>query len=163
MRHHHFSYCSRYQVLLYSVTTVLTIFYFQSVVAQISLGGVDIPYTQDFNTLASGGGTGSNMPASWVFLETGAGSNGTYSVNAGGLPTENTYSYGTGADTDRALGQINTATFSTTYGASFINNTGVTITSLLIQYFGEQWRLGALGRNDMIDFQYSTNATAIVD
>ena len=114
MRHYHFGQGSWYKVLLNRLTVVLSIFYFQSGVAQISLGGVDIPYTQDFNTLASGGGTGSNMPSSWVFLETGPGSNGTYSVNAGGLPTENTYSYGTGADTDRALGQINTATFSTT-------------------------------------------------
>jgi hypothetical protein len=161
MRHHHFGHHSRYHVLGVSVTVILTLFYVQSGVTQVSLGGVDIPYTQNFNSLASGGGTGSNMPAHWVFLETGAGSNGTYSVNDGGLPTENTYSYGTGSATERALGQINTATFSTKAGASFINNTGVTITSLLIQYFGEQWRLGAVGRTDRIDFQYSTNATAI--
>jgi len=143
------------------VTAALTLCYFQSGVTQISLGGVDIPYTQDFNTLASGGVTGSTMPANWVFLETGAGSNTTYAIDAGATSTENTYSYGTGSATERALGQINTATFSTIAGASFINNTGVNITSVLIQYFGEQWRLGALARADRIDFQYSTNATAI--
>ena len=87
MRHYHFDQGSWYKVLLHHLTAVLSVFYIHSGIAQINLGGVDIPYTQDFNTLASGGGTGSNMPASWVFLETGPGSNGTYSVNAGGLPT----------------------------------------------------------------------------
>ena len=36
-----------------------------------------------------------------------------------------------------------------------------TITSLLISYTGEQWRLGALSRQDRLDFQYSTDATSL--
>jgi parallel beta-helix repeat protein len=38
---------------------------------------------------------------------------------------------------------------------------GATITQLLISYNGEQWRLGATGRVDRLDFQYSTNATSL--
>ncbi len=48
-----------------------------------------------------------------------------------------------------------------TVGGCFINNTGQAITSLNISYTGEQWRLGATGRNDRLDFQYSTNASSL--
>src|SRR5262249_19766484 len=42
------------------------------------------------------------------------------------------------------------------------NNTGFTITDLVISYTGEQWRLGTSGRGaDRIDFQISTNATSL--
>jgi hypothetical protein len=41
-----------------------------------------------------------------------------------------------------------------------VNNTGQTITSLLINYNGEQWRLGSQNRPDRLDFQYSLNATS---
>src|SRR5581483_11794474 len=48
-----------------------------------------------------------------------------------------------------------------TIGASYTNNTGATITSLLISYTGEQWRLGSVGRTDQLDFQISTDATSL--
>ena len=35
------------------------------------------------------------------------------------------------------------------------------MTSLAIAYTGEQWRLGATGRTDRIDFQYSLDATSL--
>jgi hypothetical protein len=127
---------------------------------QISIPGVDIPLTQDFNTMAATGGASSVMPANWVFLETGG--NATYTVDNGANATNDTYSYGTGSAVDRSLGQLNGGTItSINMGVPFVNNTGVTITSLLIQYIGEQWRLGATARVDRLDFQYSTNATAI--
>ncbi|MBK8142004.1 MAG: hypothetical protein IPK57_14210 [Chitinophagaceae bacterium] len=43
------------------------------------------------------------------------------------------------------------------------NNTGSTITSILITYTGEQWRLGGTGRTDRLDFQYSLTATNLLD
>jgi hypothetical protein len=48
-----------------------------------------------------------------------------------------------------------------TIGATFTNNTGAIIGMLDIGYTGEQWRLGATGRVDRIDFQYSLDATAL--
>ena len=127
--------------------------------SQVSITAVDLPVMQNFNTLATSGSS-ALMPASWVFLETGIGANTTYTVDNGMLSTNDTYSYGTGVATERALGQLN-GVISHSLGASFVNNTGTTITSLVIQFVGEQWRLGATGRTDRLDFQYSTNATAI--
>ncbi|NPV10197.1 MAG: T9SS type A sorting domain-containing protein [Ignavibacteria bacterium] len=48
-----------------------------------------------------------------------------------------------------------------TIGAKFYNNTGYTITQLPISYFGEQWRLGTIGREDRLDFQYSLDANSL--
>ena len=46
------------------------------------------------------------------------------------------------------------------HAAQFSNDSGATITSLLVSYFGEEWRLGQTGRGpDRLDFQYSTDAT----
>lgn len=127
--------------------------------AQVSITTADAPYSQDFNTLATSG-TSTTLPTGWALLETGAGSNTSYSAGSGSSATADTYSFGTGTNSDRALGEV-TGTPSTTFGASFVNNTGVSITSILIQYIGEQWRLGATGHVDQLDFEYSTNATSL--
>lgn len=117
--------------------------------------------TQDFNTLATSGTTNTTVPSGWFFVETGSGANTTYAAGDGSGNGGNTYSFGTGTNTDRAFGGLQSGTVVPTIGAGFTNNTGTTITSLLISYTGEQWRFGATGRADRIDFQYSTNATAI--
>lgn len=117
-------------------------------------------YTQDFNTLANSG-TSSTLPAGWFFVETGTNNNGLYTANNGGSNSGDTYSYGTGTNADRAFGGLQSGSLVPTIGAGFTNNTGSTVTSLLISYTGEQWRLGTTGRQDRIDFQYSLDATAI--
>ena len=48
-----------------------------------------------------------------------------------------------------------------TIGASFTNNTGSTITEIVVVYTGETWRVGTASRPDGLDFQYSTNATSL--
>jgi len=63
--------------------------------------------------------------------------------------------------TERAFGTLLSGTLTPIVGASFTNNTGATITSLDISYTGEQWRFGAVGRADELDFQYSTTATGL--
>jgi Ca2+-binding RTX toxin-like protein len=118
-------------------------------------------YNQNFNTLASTGSTSSSVPSGWEFLETGANANTTYGINDGALNTGNTYSYGTTGSTDRAFGTLQTGGLVPTLGVSFTNNTGTTIKELAINYRGEQWRLGATGRTDRLDFQYSLNATSL--
>ena len=50
-------------------------------------------------------------------------------------------------------------TLTPTIGAKFTNATGSTVTSLDVAYTGEEWRLGATGRADRLDFQYSLDAT----
>ncbi|MFN7209791.1 MAG: ExeM/NucH family extracellular endonuclease, partial [Aggregatilineales bacterium] len=59
------------------------------------------------------------------------------------------------------MGGLQSSSLTSTIGAQFVNNTGSTITELSIAYRGEMWRLGTANRNDRLDFQYSTNATAL--
>ena len=126
--------------------------------AQISL--TTNSYFQDFNTLASSG-TSSTMPAGWMFIETGSNANSTYTAGTGSSNTGDTYSFGSSSSTERALGGLQSSNLNPTFGAYFTNNTGGVITSITISYRGEQWRLGAIGRNDNLDFQYSTDATTL--
>jgi hypothetical protein len=119
---------------------------------------------QNFNTLASSGTTSSTVPAGWAFSESGTGANTTYGVGTGSSSAANTYSFGAATSTDRAFGTLRGSgvnTFTSIVGAQFTNTTGGTITSLAISYTGEQWRLGATGSQDRLDFQYSTNATSL--
>jgi uncharacterized protein len=119
------------------------------------------PYTQDFNTLANTGTTNSNLPMGWFFSESSTGANTTYAAGTGSDNAGNTYSFGSALNTDRAFGGLQSGSLVPTIGAAFTNNTGSTITSLAISYLGEQWRLGAAGRVDRLDFQFSLNATSL--
>jgi VCBS repeat-containing protein len=113
-------------------------------------------YSQDFNTLASTG-TSSALPEGFTFAETGTGANTTYAAGTGSFNGGNTYSFGADGSTDRALGGLQSGSVVPTIGASFTNNTGETITALQISYTGEQYRLGATGRADRLDFSYSVD------
>jgi hypothetical protein len=131
--------------------------------AQVSLGVINAPYTQNFDSLASSGLTNemSTLPLGWAFSETGTNANTTYAAGTGSSNAGNTYSFGLTAS-DRALGGLQSGSLIPVIGASFVNNTGTTITSLEISCHGEQWRLGASGRGaDVLNFQYSTTATSL--
>jgi hypothetical protein len=116
-----------------------------------------VAYTQNFNTLAISG-TSSTMPDTWKFVETSGDTS--YTASTGTGTAGDTYSYGSTSSSDRALGELTSGTNASTFGDSFINNIGQTITSLAIAYTGEQWRV-ATGSADRIDFQYSTNASSL--
>jgi hypothetical protein len=137
-----------------------------ALVAQtVSLTALDVAYTQNFNVLSSTAGSTTNtLPLTgWSLFETGGGGrdNELYAVDTGGSTTGDSYSYGSSANADRALGGLRTGILVPLFGAGFTNNTGTTVTSLTISYTGEQWRLGTLSRADRLDFQYSTDATSI--
>ena len=124
-------------------------------------------YTQDFNTLANTGTTNVLAINGWYLTESGGGTrdNEQYGADNGGSNTGDAYSYGAISSTERALGGLRSGTLIPIFGAAFTNNSGITITSLTINYTGEQWRAGVLNRNaaDRLDFQLSTNATSIGD
>jgi len=141
---------------------LLCVFLRQQVSGQsISIGALNSTYIQDFNALANSGSS-AILPNGWYLSESGTSSNSTYSAGTGSGNTGDTYSFGSVASTERALGGLRSANLNPTYGAKFTNSTGVTISSLSISYRGEEWRLGALARNDRIDFQYSLNATSLI-
>src|SRR3954470_7684111 len=127
--------------------------------APISITQFNVSLGEDFNTLATVAGT--TLPAGWTFLETGTGANTAYGAGSGSSATGDTYSFGTGTSTERAFGTLRTTSLVSTLGVSFSNQTGNAITDLAVQYNGEQWRLGATGRADRLDFAYSLDATSL--
>jgi endonuclease I len=120
------------------------------------------PAVQTFDSLATTG-TGTTLPSGWYFSESGTNANSAYTANDGTLNSGDTYSYGTGTSTDRALGTLQSGSLASTIGARLRNDTGNTLSEIAVAYTGEQWRLGAAGRADRLDFQYSTNATSLSD
>jgi hypothetical protein len=135
--------------------------------AQISIGALDSPYTQDFNTLAADG-TSSSLPGGWHLLETGSNANTAYTADSGQDGDGDTYSYGaSGGNADRALGTLGqSGLIQPTVGARFRNDTGTTAYWFTITYTGEQWRQGAALSGppfsaDTLRFEYSQNATSL--
>jgi hypothetical protein len=127
---------------------------------QVGITTAGSAYSQDFNTLASTN-TSASVPIGWLFSETGSGANSTYAAGTGSDNGGNTYSFGTSGNTERCFGTLQSGSVISTIGAGFSNSTGVVLGSLVITYTGEQWRLGATGRQDRLDFQYSLNATSL--
>jgi uncharacterized protein len=126
----------------------------------ISLATLGAAYSQNFDTLALSG-TSSTVPTGWEFIEAGTNANTTYTAGTGSGNAGDTYSFGAADSADRAFGGLLSGSLVPTIGASFTNNTGSVISSLEISYTGEQWRLGATGRTDRLDFQYSLDATSV--
>jgi hypothetical protein len=114
--------------------------------AQVNLTMINSSYHQNFDSLLSSGTTNdiATLPHGWSFVETGSNANTTYAASTGSANAGNTYSFGlTG---ERALGGLQSGTLIPIVGASFINQTGSTITSIEFTYRGEQWRVGTTGR-----------------
>lgn len=126
----------------------------------ITLTVPNVPETENFDSL--GLVAGGTLPAGWEFSESGAGANTTYGVGNGSSSTGNTYSFGATGATDRALGSVRTSSLAAMYGTVITNQTAATLTELAIEYAGEQWRLGATGRVDRLDFAYSLDATSLI-
>ena len=123
-------------------------------------------YRQNFNSLPASGTSNiqSTVPIGFAFSEAGTGNNVTFAASDGTSSTNNTYSYGSTGNSDRAFGELGGDSFQSTCGACFVNNTGLVINSMSVSYTGEQWRLGAAdGNTDRLDFQFSTTATALND
>jgi hypothetical protein len=117
-------------------------------------------YNQDFNTLASSG-TSSTLPSGWALAESGSNANGIYTAGTGSSNAGDTYSFGSANDSDRALGGVRSGALAPLFGVEFRNDTGSILQSLDVLFTGEQWRLGALGRTDRLDFQYSVDALSL--
>jgi uncharacterized delta-60 repeat protein/uncharacterized repeat protein (TIGR01451 family) len=139
----------------------------------VSLNTIGTAVAQNFDTLAT---TGTTNPWSDGTTLTGWYSQfdlsnpTTYIGDPGTSTTGAIHSYGvagTNAVTERALGSIASGGTNTVYNAvKLTNNTGTTITGLLISYNGEQWRDGgnATLATQKLDFQYQVaNAGTITD
>jgi len=121
-------------------------------------------YSQNFNTLISSGTTpwtnGSTL-SGWYTSRTGTGT--LFHASDGSSNIGNLYSYGTTNNPDRALGSVGSGNFLAGdffWGARFFNDTGSTISTLYINYAGEQWRNSAAAAQT-VDFQYQLGATSL--
>lgn len=137
--------------------------------AQASLATMGVPYTQDFNSLTAGsdaatypGWTNNTTLAGWYGEESAGAADDlpiieasyTTMANGGSL-----YIYRNAGDVSfgsRAAGSTNTCY----YGLRLVNNTGSTITSLYVDYYGEQWTIAENNSNINTNaFSYQTAAT----
>jgi len=135
----------------------------------VVLTGTNPTYTQDFNTLDTASTlASSNLPSGWAIFEFGTSTttvDNKYKGGNGSSNTGDTYSLGANSVTERALGSVASGSNTPSFGVTFTNNTNKTITSITINYKGEQWRAGQVGRTnvDSLRFLYSTSATGLSD
>ena len=144
-------------------------------IAQIAYTGGS--YTQNFNTLPSSGtftfsGFGpfaltappinASGLAGWSFAKVnGSGANALFFFGTGSSPTGGTYSFGSTASSERALGYLFSGTTGSVMGAVLTNNTGATISQFTVSYTGEQWRYGGTTGIDRIAFEYQVGGASI--
>lgn len=127
--------------------------------AQISYTTPGSSYTQDFNTLIQNLANqpwtnNSTLTGWWLYRQPAPGTDiTTYNAGNGSSNTGNFYSFGASTtDSDRSLGGV--ASGGTYFGSpasgavagwiavSLTNNTGESLSSLTVNYNGEQWRDG---------------------
>lgn len=125
--------------------------------AAISLS---LPYTQDFNTLATSGTsnawTDDSTLNGWYSTRT------TYAADTGTSQTGALYSYGSSSATDRALGTLVTnGTGDIYYGVKLLNDTAQTINVITVTYTGEQWRNNGNTAVQTIVFAYQIDAASL--
>lgn len=149
---------------------------FLAAVSQAQVSYTGGTYTQDFNTLPSGGtfaltGTGpfdlAASPVSatgltgWSFTDTDGAGNAGFFVGAGAASGGGTYTFGALNAADRALGVVASGSAIPRFGVVLINNTGSTITNFTVTYTGEQWRNGGNTSTQILPFSYAVGGTDI--
>jgi hypothetical protein len=91
-----------------------------------------------------------NPPVTGIIASTGADSNPFGAMSSG------MYSFGQDAVAERALGSVaGGSTGALYYGVRLLNDTGVTIPSIQVEYVGEQWRLANNTSAHTLPFSYA--------
>jgi hypothetical protein len=123
-------------------------------------GGV--PAIESFDSLAATGTSGV-LPPGWALAETDDNADLNYRAGDGSSNSGDTYSFGTGTDSERALGSLLSGSLASRFGARLQNDTGATLSDIRIDFTMEQWRVGNTSSIDRADFQYSLNANSLGD
>ena len=138
----------------------------ESISPSISIGS---PVSQNFDTLATTGTTNTwtddtTLPG-WYSQFTTTANPTVYRADDGSSNAGAIYSYGTGTSTERAFGTTSSGTPVTIFNAlKLTNDTASPITSLGINFNGEQWRNGGNTTAQTLAFQYQVaNAGTITD
>lgn len=141
----------------------------QFLFSQASFTAIGTPYTQNFNSLpntvdgATMGTWVNNTTLTGWYIDEAAGASddlpiieATYTtLNNGG----SAYIYASGSD--RNLGSRAAGSTGTVFlGVRLVNSTGLPITSIYVDYYGEQWSIAENGTNvNTVAFSYQTGAT----
>jgi hypothetical protein len=113
--------------------------------------------SENFDGLSTSGTAQTILPNGWWIQEAGTSGNTTYRADNGGLNSGDTYSYGTGTNTERAFGSLASGSVQSAFGVRIINNSGNTLTQFSYDLFMEQWRSGGRTGLDSLYFSYSVN------
>jgi hypothetical protein len=154
--------------LLFLLVVALGLFTVNKSTAQISFTAIDASYAQTFDAIFGIGDISLSdndalFPGLYTFRTI---ANTQPQLIKAYAVTNNTgrhYNFGLDGDADRALGTIySSASGIIQFGFRFVNNTGATITSLIITYTGEQWRTGGSSTSQITNtlaFDYRQAAT----
>jgi hypothetical protein len=127
------------------------------------------PYSQNFDGLATSGSPSwtndATLPGWSLFRQPAPGTAvATYTAGDGSSNSGSFYSFGSGTNSDRALGGVGSggsyfgspasAAIAGWISAAFTNGTGQEITSFTVNYDGEQWRNGGNTSAQTMTFQY---------
>jgi hypothetical protein len=133
-------------------------------IRHISIDNISDTYTQTFDNLFKVAGPytwGNNVHLpGWYAVRGEVGLFSTYGLNDGATATGGLYAYGESGSSDRALGALNTnsETKAVAYGVLFKNETGLTISSIRLNYRGEQWR-GVNSAAQQVQLSYSIGSS----
>lgn len=155
-------------VKLHILTELQEYYTWDNTDAGIGFDAIDVPYVQNFDDVFPGDQThflydnDSQFPGMYAFNTL----NNTKPLEfrrytVGSSTTGGGYLFNAGHSnnsSDRALGLIYSSTTGPLgFGLRFVNNTGVTITSLDVSYAGEQWRVGGSSTSvvpNTLEFDY---------
>lgn len=135
--------------------------------AQTSITAIGTTYSQNFNTLTSAGSwTDNSTITSWYSLDVTGSAPTSFILNDGEASSDGLTSFGTVANSDRALGFAPAGNIGDKMyvGWRFKNNTGNTINSLVISWTGEQWRdEDASAQSITLNYQISASAITTIN
>jgi hypothetical protein len=115
-------------------------------------------YLQTFDTLNSSGKS-ITLPPGWFLMS----QDNQINADNGSATQAGIYSYGNTGSSDRALGTLVGPGKAPFFGVEFQNAGPGPINRFNISYTGEEWRLGVAGQQNLLQFQYSLNATSFAD
>ncbi len=123
-------------------------------------------YTQNFNALSATGtanawSQGTTLEG-WYLYDNALGAIATYRASDGAANNGAFYSFGTGANSDRAFGGVGSGSASGYVALAATNTSGATVNTLNITFNGEQWRNGGNTNKQPMTMQYGISADASI-
>jgi hypothetical protein len=150
-------------VRIVSLLVVSIIFFTLATPSQVSVTTLGPPgmYTQDFSVLGTTNFAltdNTSIPGVYAFRGLGNATPNIFVADDGSGTNGEFKNYGSTGSPDRALGSLaSPSTEFLYYGIRFQNDTGITITSVEVKYFGEQWRDASTSPQSLL-FSYQQSA-----